>query len=130
MPVKVFGALAVPPAHLCSLILMLSKPPLEKTCANLSVSEPPFGEYMNNVFDEKMTDIIIGEMVTQLLNEDAAISWRLLLERLQQLLDTEQDEVRIRAALRAIEEIRAEMLSRPAEPHTTELGDLSLHHLH
>ncbi|MBC0856182.1 hypothetical protein [Pantoea stewartii] len=85
---------------------------------------------MNNVFDEKMTDIIIGEMVTQLLNEDAAISWRLLLERLQQLLDTESDEVRIRAVLRAIEEIRAEMISRPAESQTTELGDLSIHHLH
>ncbi|MFB4358002.1 hypothetical protein RBJ15_16750 [Pantoea sp. BS_4] len=104
--------------------------PTGKTCANLSVSEPPSGEYMNNVFDEKMTDIIIGEMVTQLLNEDAAISWRLLLERLQQLLDTESDEVRIRAALRAIEEIRAEMISRPAESQTTELGDLSIHHLH
>ncbi|WP_394546625.1 hypothetical protein [Pantoea ananatis] len=51
-------------------------------------------------FDEKMTDIIIGEMVTQLLNEDASISWSILLERLQQFLDMERDETRLRAALR------------------------------
>lgn len=85
---------------------------------------------MNNVFDEKMVDIIIGEMVTQLLNEDAAISWSILLERLQQFLDTEQDEVRFRAALRAIEEIRVEMLSHVAESNAIEANALSLHQLH
>ena len=85
---------------------------------------------MNNVFDEKMTDIIIGEMVTQLLNEDAAISWRILLERLQQFLDTEQDEVRLRAALRAMEEIRVEVLSHVSANTADETHAPDLHHLH
>ncbi|MGG6124447.1 hypothetical protein [Pantoea allii] len=86
---------------------------------------------MNNVFDEKMTDIIIGEMVTQLLNEDAAISWSILLERLQQFLDTEQDEVRLRAALRAMEEIRVEMFSHQSENSSSvETNVTHLHHLH
>lgn len=85
---------------------------------------------MNNVFDEKMTDIIIGEMVTQLLNEDAAISWSILLERLQQFLDIERDETRLRAALRAMDEIRAEMLLYPAENNGVEPHPANLHQLH
>lgn len=104
--------------------------PFGLSCANLPVSESPFGENMNNVFDEKMTDIIIGEMVTQLLNEDASISWSILLERLQQFLDMERDETRLRAALRAMEEIRAEMLLHPAETTGVEPHPANLHQLH
>ncbi|WP_394515177.1 hypothetical protein [Pantoea sp. SGAir0215] len=85
---------------------------------------------MNNVFDEKMTDIIIGEMVTQLLNEDAAISCAFSLSGCNSFWIPKVMRYAFAQHCGAIEEIRAEMISRPAESQTTELGDLSIHHLH
>jgi probable RcsB/C two-component-system connector len=64
---------------------------------------------MKNNFDDKMADIIIGEAVTALLNEDVAISWAALTDRLRSAIENETDEDRIRAGLRAIEEVRREM---------------------
>ena len=70
---------------------------------------------MKNNFDDKMADIIIGEAVTALLNEDVAISWTALTDRLRSAIENETDEDRIRAGLRAIEEVRREMDMRAGE---------------
>ena len=70
---------------------------------------------MKNDFEEKMADIMIGEAVTALLNEDAAISWAALTDRLRSAIENETDEDRVRAGLRAIEEVRQEMQNRAAE---------------
>ena len=70
---------------------------------------------MKNNFDEKMADIMIGEAVTALLDEDVAISWVALTDRLRSAIDNETDEDRIRAGLRAIEEVRREMDFRAEE---------------
>jgi probable RcsB/C two-component-system connector len=70
---------------------------------------------MKNNFDDKMADIIIGEAVTALLNEDVAISWAALTDRLRSAIENETDEDRIRAGLRAIEEVRREMQIRAGE---------------
>ncbi|ADU72183.1 hypothetical protein [Pantoea sp. At-9b] len=64
---------------------------------------------MKNNFDDKMADIMIGEAVTALLDEDVAISWAALTDRLRSAIENETDEDRIRAGLRAIEEVRREM---------------------
>lgn len=65
---------------------------------------------MKSDFDEKMTEIIIGEAITALLDASAAVSWSALLEKLHSALDAETDEHRIRAGLRAIDEVRKEMM--------------------
>lgn len=67
---------------------------------------------MKNDFEEKMADIMIGEAVTALLDEDVAISWAVLTERLRAAIEHETDEERVRAGLRAIEEVRREMQIR------------------
>ncbi|WP_343463390.1 hypothetical protein [Pantoea sp.] len=64
---------------------------------------------MNSHFEEKMTEIIIGEAVTSLLDSHASITWVALLNKLHIALDKETDEVRIRAVFRAIEDVRKEM---------------------
>lgn len=64
---------------------------------------------MKNNFDEKMADIMIGEAVTALLEEDVAFSWAALTGRLPSALENETDEDRARAGLHAIEEVRREM---------------------
>ncbi|KTR91777.1 hypothetical protein [Pantoea dispersa] len=64
---------------------------------------------MKNNFDDKMADIIIGEAVTALLDDNVAISWAALNDRLQAMLDCETDSDRIRAVLRVIEDVRREM---------------------
>lgn len=64
---------------------------------------------MKNTFDDKMTEIMIGEAVTALLDEDVAISWTALTERLRAAIEGETNEDRIRAGMRAIEEVRREM---------------------
>ena len=70
---------------------------------------------MKKEFEEKMTEILIGEAVTDLLDANAAISWTALLDRLRAGLDQETDEHRIRAGLRAIDEVRREMQVRASE---------------
>lgn len=70
---------------------------------------------MKNDFEEKMADIMIGEAVTALLDEDVAISWAVLTERLRAAIEHETDEDRVRAGLRAIEEVRREMQIRAGE---------------
>ncbi|WP_065647582.1 hypothetical protein [Pantoea eucrina] len=70
---------------------------------------------MKKEFEEKLTEILIGEAVTDLLDANAAISWTALLDRLRVGLDKETDEDRIRAALRAIDEVRREMQVRASE---------------
>jgi len=42
---------------------------------------------MKKEFEEKMTEILIGEAVTDLLDANAAISWTALLDRLRAGLD-------------------------------------------
>lgn len=64
---------------------------------------------MKSNFDDKMADIIIGEAVTALLDDNVAISWAALNDRLQAMLDRETDSDRIRAVLRVIEDVRREM---------------------
>ncbi|MDR6352546.1 hypothetical protein [Pantoea sp. SORGH_AS_0659] len=64
---------------------------------------------MKNTFDDKMTEIMIGEAVTALLDEDEAISWTALTQRLMAAIEGETDEDRIRAGMRAVEEVRREM---------------------
>ncbi|MCE0491048.1 hypothetical protein LU196_13455 [Pantoea sp. Mb-10] len=68
---------------------------------------------MNSHFEEKMTEIIIGEAVTSLLDSHASITWVALLDKLHIALDKETDEVRVRAVLRAIEDVRKEMRLKP-----------------
>ena len=70
---------------------------------------------MKNDFEEKMADIMIGEAVTALLDEEMTISWAALTDRLRAAIENETDEARIRAGLRAIEEVRREMQIRAAE---------------
>ena len=64
------------------------------------------GQTDENNFDDKMADIIIGEAVTALLDDNVAISWAALNDRLQAMLDLETDSDRIRAVLRVIEDVR------------------------
>lgn len=70
---------------------------------------------MKNDFDEKMADIMIGEAVTALLDEDVVISWKVLMDRLRSAVENETDEDRVRAGLIAIEEVRREMDIRSGE---------------
>ncbi|KHJ69724.1 hypothetical protein QU24_02360 [Pantoea rodasii] len=70
---------------------------------------------MKNDFEEKMADIMIGEAVTALLDDDVTISWAALTDRLRAAIENETDEDRIRAGLRAIEEVRREMRIRDGE---------------
>ncbi len=56
---------------------------------------------MKNDFEDKMADIMLGEAVTALLDEDVAISWAALTDRLRSAIEIETDEDRIRAGLRA-----------------------------
>ncbi|ADU72145.1 hypothetical protein [Pantoea sp. At-9b] len=64
---------------------------------------------MKNSHDEKMTEVIIGEAVSELLSVGLDISWVALLDKLRTALNGETDEDRIRAVLRAIDEVRREM---------------------
>ncbi len=70
---------------------------------------------MKNDFEEKMADIMIGEAVTALLDDDVTISWAALTDRLRSAIENETDEDRVRAGLRAIEEVRREMQIRAGE---------------
>ncbi|PJZ04125.1 hypothetical protein PRCB_17775 [Pantoea rodasii] len=67
---------------------------------------------MKNIFDDKMADIMIGEAVTALLDEDVTISWAALTDRLRANIRGETDEERVRAGQRAIEEVGREMKIR------------------
>lgn len=64
---------------------------------------------MKNSHDEKMTEVIIGEAVSELLSAGLDISWVALLDRLRAALNGENDEDRLRAVVRAIDEVRREM---------------------
>lgn len=79
---------------------------------------------MKNTFDDKMTEIMIGEAVTALLDEDVAINWIALTERLRAAVEGETDEDRIRAGMRAIEEVRREM---NAQKETGKTGAAQVH---
>ncbi|KJV24695.1 hypothetical protein [Pantoea sp. SM3] len=83
---------------------------------------------MKNNFEEKMADIMIGEAVTALLDEDVAISWAALTDRLRSAIENATDEDRIRAGLRAIEEVRREMQIRAGEK--TDVASLREQKLH
>ncbi|KJV42932.1 hypothetical protein VH86_24565 [Pantoea sp. BL1] len=72
---------------------------------------------MKNDFEDKMADIMLGEAVTALLDEEVAISWAALTDRLRSAIEHETDEDRIRAGLRAIEEVRREMRLRDGEKY-------------
>jgi len=86
---------------------------------------------MKNDFEEKMADIMIGEAVTALLDEDVAISWAVLTDRLRAAIEHETDEDRVRAGLRAIEEVRREMHIRAGEKTGfASADDLSSQKLH
>ncbi|NIF23992.1 MULTISPECIES: hypothetical protein [Pantoea] len=86
---------------------------------------------MKNDFEEKMADIMIGEAVTALLDEGVAIGWAVLTERLRLAIENETDENRVRAGLRAIEEVRREMHTRASErTGLPRVEDRSAHKLH
>ena len=74
---------------------------------------------MKNNFDDKMADIMLGEAVTALLDENVAVSWVVLTDRLRSAIENETDEDRIRAGLRAIEDVRREMDIRAGEKAVT-----------
>lgn len=67
---------------------------------------------MKSTFEDKLADIMIGEAVTALLDEDLPISLATLTERLRTAIEGENDGDRARAGLRAIEEVRCEMKAR------------------
>jgi len=87
----------------------------DKLCARNLLPDNP----MKNNFDDKMADIMLGEAVTALLDENVAISWVALTDRLRSAIENETDEDRIRAGLRAIEEVRREMDIRAGEKAVT-----------
>jgi len=70
---------------------------------------------MKNMSDERITDIVIGEAVMQLVNTGADISWSAVTLTLQRQLKMEQDSERAEAMYRAIarmqEELRAHLVS-------------------
>jgi len=70
---------------------------------------------MKSTPEDEMTEILIGEAVTELLETRAAISWNALLQKLLSALNKETSEVRIRAIQRAIGEVRQEMQSKSGE---------------
>lgn len=78
---------------------------------------------MKNSIDEKMTEIIIGEAVTELLISDMDISRLALFEKLRSTRNVETDKARIRAGLLIIEEVRREVQANISEsrklPHDT-----------
>lgn len=64
---------------------------------------------MSSFSDDKMTELIIGEAVTELLNDNATINWSSLLDKLHRIVASETNDERAKAALRAIGEVREEM---------------------
>lgn len=69
----------------------------------------PARRFMKNTPEDDMTEILIGEAVTELLETRAAISWNALLQKLQSAMSKETSEVRSQAIQRAINEVRQEM---------------------
>lgn len=78
----------------------------------------PAGKFMKNTPEDDMTEILIGEAVTELLETRAAISWHALLQKLQSAMNKETSEVRSQAIQRAIDEVRQEMQSKSGGKET------------
>jgi len=85
---------------------------------------------MSSFSDEKMTELIIGEAVTELLNDNAAITWSALLDKLHAIAASERDEERAKAALMAIGEVRAEMGNSKTESDNPLSGIPARHQMH
>jgi len=64
---------------------------------------------MENNSNEKMTNIVIGEAVMQLVSAGADISWRAVTETLQLQLKMEQDSERLMAMRHAINQVHDEL---------------------
>ncbi|WP_311790141.1 MULTISPECIES: hypothetical protein [Pantoea] len=64
---------------------------------------------MGNHSQDKMTNIVIGEAVMQLVSAGADISWRTVTETLQRQLKTEQDSERLMAMRHAINKVHDEL---------------------
>jgi probable RcsB/C two-component-system connector len=67
---------------------------------------------MKNNADERMTDIVIGEAIMQLVNAGEEISWRAVTEALQHQMQDEQDSERVTAMRGAIAKVTRELRSR------------------
>ncbi len=65
---------------------------------------------MKHSENEKLRDMLIGEAVMALLNGKAPVSWRAVLDALQNELNAGHGADRTRAAMMAIQEVKAEML--------------------
>ncbi|MBK0000754.1 hypothetical protein [Erwinia sp. S38] len=85
---------------------------------------------MNNHSDEKMTEHIIGEAVTELLNDNDPITWHSLLAKLHAIVGNELDEERVNAAVRAIKEIRSERLNSTGEKESSSADVPSRQQMH
>ncbi|MDU5473413.1 hypothetical protein [Pantoea sp. UBA5035] len=64
---------------------------------------------MENNSNEKMTNIVIGEAVMQLVSAGADISWRAVTETLQLHLKMEQDSERLMAMRHALNQVHDEL---------------------
>lgn len=64
---------------------------------------------MGNNSNERMTNIVIGEAVMQLVSAGADISWRAVTEALQRQLKMEQDGERLMAMRHAISKVYDEL---------------------
>lgn len=64
---------------------------------------------MENNSNEKMTNIVIGEAVMQLVSSGADISWRAVTETLQLHLKMEQDSERLMAMRHALNQVHDEL---------------------
>lgn len=64
---------------------------------------------MENHSPDKMTNIVIGEAVMQLVSAGAEISWRAVTETLQRQLKTEQGSERLMAMRHAINQVHDEL---------------------
>lgn len=67
---------------------------------------------MKITVDERMTDIVIGEAIMQLVDAGEEISWRSLTETLQHQIKVEQDSERLMAMRTAIDKVYSELRSR------------------
>lgn len=72
--------------------------------------------------DERVTDILIGEAMLDLLQSGKAVSSRALLESLQRMAENEEDDERRQGFARAIAEVK-QNLAAQSDPARVTLRD-------
>lgn len=68
---------------------------------------------------ERLTDILIGEAMLELLQSGKAVSSRALLETLQRMAEQEDDEDRQQGLIRAINEVQQNLNSQSDQSRVT-----------